>query len=147
MSRMTLHLLRFASGHDSISDLRDWQAEMTKSFGRDPQVGPVPFYIRNRRRRSDELVGNSLFWVINSAFACRQEILDFEDGVDPEGRGFTHMMLDPELIEVERRPRKNFGGWRYLDETMVPDDIGARQDGSEDMPEEMRAELQRLGLL
>jgi hypothetical protein len=144
---MALHLLRFASGHHSIDEIRDWQAEMTKRAGRDPVTGPVPFYIRNRRRRSDELVGNSLYWVIDSAFACRQEILDFEDGVDPEGRGFTHMMLDPTLVPVERRPRKNFGGWRYLDETQVPADQGAQRDGSEKMPSAMREELMRLGLL
>jgi hypothetical protein len=144
---MALHLLRFASGHTSIEDIRSWQVEMTRRAGRDPEVGPVPFYIRNRRRRSNELVGNSLYWVIDGAFACRQAILDFKDGVDPDGRGFTHMMLDPALVPVDRWPRKNFGGWRYLNETQVPADQGAQRDGSEEMPGAMRDELMRLGLL
>lgn len=144
---MALHLLRFASGHASIDDIRAWQADKSIGAGRDPLTGPVPHYIRNRRRRADELVGHSLYWVVDGAFACRQQILGFEDGADPEGRGYTHMMLDPELIPVERRPRTNFGGWRYLDETQVPADLGAQRDGSEEMPTAMREELMRLGLL
>ena len=147
---MTLHLLRFASGHASIESLRRSQAEQAARFASMGRPGIVPHYIRNRRRRAaDFTADSSLYWIIDGAYACRQAILGFEDGIDEDGRGFTTMLLDPEIVQTEPRPRKNFGGWRYLDETQVPPDLGTGQAARDDMglPDEMRRDLERLGLL
>ncbi len=148
MRRMTLHLLRFASGHAGIDALRRAQSLAAAEFAAKGRPNIVPHYIHNRRRRADEFSSDSsLYWIIDGAFACRQQVLGFEDGIDQDGRGFTVMLLDPELVTVDPRPRKNFGGWRYLDETQVPPDLSNAQDGSDDMPTHLRQELQRLGLM
>lgn len=112
------------------------------------QESSIPLYMRNRRTRADEFTeASSLYWVIQGAFACRQRILGFEDGVDENGRAFTMMILDPELIRVEPRPRRNFGGWRYLDDAEVPNDLGDDSGTDGEMPASLRQELRSLGLL
>ena len=143
---MTLHLARFASGHSTVENLKASQAKDTVSSRF--QASAISLYMRNRRTRADEFThDSSLYWVIQGAFACRQRILGFEDGVDENGRAFTTMMLDPELICVEHRPRRNFGGWRYLDDTEVPSDLGDDRDADGEMPASLRQELRSLGLL
>ncbi|MBO9428574.1 DUF1489 family protein [Sulfitobacter sp. R18_1] len=112
------------------------------------QASSIPLYMRNRRTRADEFTEtSSLYWVIQGTFTCRQRILGFEDGVDENGRAFTTMMLDPELVRVEHRPRRNFGGWRYLDDTEVPNDLDDDSGADGEMPASLRQELRTLGLL
>lgn len=149
---MTLHLLRFAFGHASIDSLRQFQVGEALRFAAMGRPGIVPHYIRNRRRRSAEFTSDSsLYWIINGAYACRQQIFGFEDDIDEDGRGFTTMLLTPTIVEVDPWPRRNFGGWRYLDDTQVPPDrfveAARRASGSEEMPTDLLRELERLGLM
>ncbi len=148
MAGMTLHLLRYASGQGSIETLRRFQAEAAAGFHSDIAPGAVPLYLRNRRTRADEFDAESaLYWIIDGAFACRQRILGFEDGIDRDGRRFATMLLDPDLVAVDPRPRKNFGGWRYLDETEVPGDLAGGGRAPDGLPADMAQELRRLGLM
>ena len=148
MHGMTLHLAHFASGQSSIETLRKHQAATAAPLGGDTGQDAVPLYMRNRRTRASEFTDeSSLYWVIAGAFACRQRILGFRGGIDRDGRRFTTMLLDLDLVAVDPRPRRNFGGWRYLDETEVPRDLTKGRTAGEEMPASLEQELKSLGLL
>ena len=54
-------------------------------------------------------------------------------------------MLDRKLVPVARRHHRPFQGWRYLDEADAPRDLGPGEVVK--LPEELRAELEALGLM
>jgi hypothetical protein len=56
-------------------------------------------------------------------------------------------VLDGKLTLVEPRPRAAFQGWRYLEAKDAPRDLSRAAPGAARMPEQMRRELQQLGLL
>ncbi len=144
---MTLHLARYASDCQSKGDLSIAQAKTKVAYGPD-RKDAIPIYMRNRRRRAGEFTSeSSLYWIIGNAFACRQLILGFDDGIDESGRPFTTMLLAPELIQVVPWHRRNFGGWRYLDETEVPHGMTVEHSSQEALPDNLLRELSQLGLL
>ena len=102
-------------------------------------------YTRRKPTR-DDVVGGSLYWVIQGLIRCRQEILGFESAVDDEGKPYCLIKLAPEPVLTVPTPRRPFQGWRYLDPKEAPPDLAAGVSG-EPPPEEMLAELKELGLL
>ena len=99
------------------------------------------------KRIAEILDGGSLYWVIKGQVACRQRITDIRPFTDGEGIGRCHLVLEPVVIAVEPRPCRPFQGWRYMDETSVPRDLGAGGGDLLAMPEELRRELRQLGLI
>ena len=77
----------------------------------------------------------------------RQRLRDIDRAVDSDGRPYTQLVLDPELVRVVPAPHRPFQGWRYLREEDAPRDLEEAGEGAADMPEEMLAELRELGLL
>ena len=64
------------------------------------------------------------------------------------GRPHCGIVLDPKVVRVVPRPQRAFQGWRYLEEANVPQDLyEAGGDIDAAMPDEMQAELRRLGIL
>ncbi len=136
---MPLHLIKLAVGVDDLDEIRAFQARRKRDFG------AVFTLTRMTPKRADELVdGGSLFWVVKRLVAGRQRILGVEEDRDDEGRRRCRLLLDAELVPVERRPHKPFQGWRYLDPAAAPPD---RRDDADEPPPEMAAELRRLGLI
>jgi hypothetical protein len=139
---MPLHLIKLCVGADSIRDLEEWIAMVTR--GGQPQRHTT----RMVPKRAEEIVGGgSLYWVVKGQLSCRQRITAIEPFVDEEGIGRCHLILDPTVIEVEPRPWRPFQGWRYLEAKDAPRDLGKGAKGLADMPEEMRRELTQLGLI
>ena len=105
---------------------------------------------RNFPRRADELRdGGSLYWVIAGAIVVRQPITDIVEDVRADGVRCAAILLAPDLIPVAGRPMKAFQGWRYLTGDDAPADLveGAEALGEADLPDAMRRELRKLGLL
>jgi hypothetical protein len=50
-------------------------------------------------------------------------------------------------VLTQRRERRPFQGWRYFEGKDAPRDVKAGGAADDDMPEEMRAELEALGLI
>jgi len=99
-------------------------------------------------KRAAELKnGGSLYWVIRGQIACRERILDVRPFVDKDGIGRCRIVLDGKLILVEPRLRSAFQGWRYFEAKEAPRDLSRAAPGAARMPENMRRELQQLGLL
>lgn len=148
-SNMTLHLIKLCVGAESVEDQQAWIAH---SLERKRQLGlPVEQYHTTRMvpKRAVELMdGGSLYWVIKGVVQARQVIADIRPFKDDEGIGRCHLVLEPKLIATRPQPRRAFQGWRYLQASDAPADLGSNQgDISPDMPATMRKELVELGLL
>jgi hypothetical protein len=145
---MPLHLIKLCVGCDSVADLEDWIKQKLKEK---KQRGQKPEHIHTTRmvpKRAEELTaGGSLFWVIKGQVSCRERILDIRPFTDKDGIGRCRVVLDGKVKLVEPRPRSAFQGWRYLEPKDAPRDLARAAPGAARMPEEMRRELQQLGLL
>lgn len=144
---MTLHLIKLCVGADDVEDLQNWQnARLAEKRKRKEK--PVLAHVTRMvpTRAAEILDGGSLYWVMKGIIRCRQRIVDIEPFVDGEGIKRCRLVLDPEIVLVRRRERRSFQGWRYLDPKDAPEDVKG-VDEVDDMPEEMRRELEELGLL
>lgn len=140
--------MKLAAGIETLEELQHRQSVMRRMARRDRREDVVVVGTRNMPRRREEILsGGSIYWIFKGAMQCRQKILAIEEGRGSDGRSLAHLVLDPDLVMVRSVPRKPFQGWRYLDDP--PPDIarGAHMDAAVEMPEEMRRELARIGVL
>lgn len=144
---MTVHLVKLCVGAEDISDLAAWQAARLaeKKKLKQPQV--LAHVTRMTPKRADELLaGGSLYWVMKGVIRCRQKLIGIDPFTDNEGVGRCRLVLDEEIVATRRQERRPFQGWRYLDPKDAPSDV-KKGEAEDDMPEEMRRELEDLGLL
>lgn len=145
---MALHLIKLCVGCDSVADLEDWIRQKLKEKRRRGQKAEHIHTTRMVPKRAAELKnGGSLYWVIRGQIACRERILDVRPFVDKDDIGRCRIALDGKLILVEPRLRSAFQGWRYFEAKEAPRDLSRAAPGAARMPENMRRELQQLGLL
>jgi len=78
---------------------------------------------RMRPKRSTELIGGSLHWIVKHRLVAAQEILRFDDRED----GRIDIVCSAELVAVSPKPRRAHQGWRYLEDADAPT---ADDDGS-----------------
>ena len=142
---MTLHLMKLAVGIDSVAHLRAVQEGRRR--GEETLSHPT----RHAPKRAEELLaGGSLYWVVRGVIRVRQRLVAVEPGVAAPSGGVAGpclLVLDPALVETAPRPQRPFQGWRYLKGEDAPADADAARPPDEALPEEMAAELARLGLL
>lgn len=117
----------------SLDSLRAW-------VERGPEAHMSTRYLP---KRHEEMVGGSLFWIMDHALVARSEILGFEKRDD----GRWTIRLAPKLIRVEPRPKRAHQGWRYLADADAPRDLPEGEDGGEVLPGKMMNRLIRLGLV
>lgn len=145
---MSLHLIKLCVGGRDVEDLRAWQQSRAAPRKRTRNgVFPVHVTRMSPTRVAELLDGGSLYWVMKGFVRCRQRLVDIETFTDAEGVKRCKLVLDPDIIVVQRRAKRPFQGWRYYDARDVPPDASGGADEAEDMPEDMRAALEALGLL
>ena len=132
-----LHLVKLCVGIDT---LEDYEARVRERLA---AAGEVVHVTRMVPVRRDEVVGNSLFWVIRGNIQCRQRVESIEPFVDGEGVRRCRLVLDPTIVPVEWRRKRPFQGWRYL-KGAVPADL---PEGAIGIPDRLRRELMDLGLM
>ena len=130
---MPLHLTKIAFGAQSYGDIENWYAAR-----RSPHLTT-----RYRPTRWQECVGGSLFWIFKHQLVMRSPILGFEEA---EG-GRTNIVISTRLIDVMPQPKRAHQGWRYLEDSQAPRDLGAGEDAGEVLPGGLAADLARLGLV
>lgn len=136
---MSLHLIKLSVGSESAADLEAWYAAQ---HARGEELMHIT---RSMPRRAAELLeGGSIYWVIRGLVCARQRIMELRP-VDIEDVPHCAIVLSPEFVHVAPRPHRPFQGWRYLQAKDIPPDLTG--SGEDAMPEEMRQELARLGLL
>ncbi len=145
---MPLHLIKLCVGCDSVADLEDWIEQKSKEKKKRRQKLEHIHTTRMVPKRAEELTdGGSLYWVIRGQIVCRERILEIRPFTDKAGIGRCRIVLDGKVVLVEPRPRAAFQGWRYFEAKDAPRDLSRAAPGAARMPEQMRRELQQLGLL
>lgn len=141
-----MHLIKLSVGPSSLGDLEGWQQQRLKDLKRAGRTPELMHVTRQTPKRAAELLdGGSIYWVIAGLVVARQRLLELRpltiDGVPHCG-----LVHAPEMIRVRPKPHRPFQGWRYLAPTATPPDL-APGENLDDVPEAMRNELAKLGLL
>ncbi len=132
---MAVHLVKLCVGINTIEQLANWR-QRTGSY----------HITRNFPKRSEELLeAGSLYWIMQGKICARQKITGLKKIKDKEGRSACKIVLGKKIIPTQYKKHRPFQGWRYLKPEAAPKDIEAR--GAENLPEDMREELSRLGLI
>ena len=130
---MPLHMTKIAYRSGSLENLRKWveageEAHMTTRY--------LP-------KRHEEMIGGSLYWILEHAIVARSEIIGFEQREDSRWT----IRLVPRLIRVEPTPKRAHQGWRYLDEGKAPRDLDQGEAGGQPLPGKLLGKLHKLGLV
>ena len=129
---MPLSMTKIAYRSGSLDNLRSWV-----------EAGPEALMTtRYLPRRHAEMIGGSLYWILDHAIVARSEILGFEQRED---RRWT-IRLAPKLILVHPKPKRAHQGWRYLTERQAPPDLAEGEIAGDAMPGRLVRELSKLGL-
>jgi len=145
---MPLHLIKLCVGVDSIRELDEWIKERMAQKKKKKEAIEHIHTTRMMPTQKDALLdGGSLYWVIKGIVSCRQKLIDLRQFTDKEGIKRCRIVMDPKLIPVLPKPRSAFQGWRYLKANEAPADLAKGAKGATAIPEEMRRELNELGLL
>jgi hypothetical protein len=145
---MPLHIIKLCVGADSIEDLQQWIDETQAERRRLGRPAEQIHTTRMAPRRRDEVLdGGSLYWVIRGVLQVRQPIRDLRPVKGDDGIERCEIVLEPLLVPTERRQKRPFQGWRYLNAVEAPRDVGRAGGGSDTLPQEMRRDLAELGLL
>lgn len=128
-------MTKIAFGAKSYADLASWyQAGASE---------PKRLTTKYRPKRHEEMIGGSLYWILNHALVARSEILRFTE--TPEGRWFIE--LEPVLVRVHPQPKRAHQGWRYLAQDKAPRDLAPGEDIGDALPGKLVGKLEKLGLI
>ena len=143
---MTIHLIKLSVGSESLDDLASWQKQRLKELKAKGKTPELMHVTRQTPKRAEEVLdGGSIFWVIKGWIVARQKLIELRP-LKRDGVPHCGLIYDKKLIPVQWKPRRAFQGWRYFDPKDAPPDRDPR-DGSDDLPEALRRELNELGLL
>lgn len=126
-------MTKIAFGAKSWDDLAGWYEGRRE----------VRLTTRYLPKRHAEMVGGSLYWILDHTLVARSAILGFSEA--PGGR--WHIDLEPKLVRVEPRPKRAHQGWRYLAGEDAPRDLGAGEAAGDVLPASVMKELAKLGLV
>lgn len=130
---MPLSMTKIAYRSGSLDNLRRWVEAGSEAL----------MTTRYLPKRHEEMVGGSLYWIIEHAIVARCEILGFEQRED---RRWT-IRLAPKLVLVHPRAKRAHQGWRYLEEADAPPDLEAGELAGDVLPGSLVKDLARLGLV
>lgn len=130
---MPLSMTKIAYRSKSIDTLRAWVEESDEAHMR----------TRYLPKRHDEMIGGSLYWIMDHAIVARCEILGFEQRPD----GHWTIRLAPKLIPVHPKHKRAHQGWRYLEEKNAPRDLAEGEVPGDAIPGRLAGRLNKLGLI
>ena len=130
-----LHLTKVAFACRDVDALRQRIASRGVS-------GELRIATRMRPKRSAELVGGNLYWIVKHRLVAGLEILRIEDRDD----GRIDIVCSSELKPISPMPRRAHQGWRYLEEADAPreEDDGS---GLGALPPQLYSRLAALALV
>ncbi len=111
-----LHLTKVAFGCRTLEALQKRVAARARD-------GEIRVATRMRPKRSGELIGGSLYWIVKHRLVACQQILRFDDRAD----GRIEIVCSAELEIIAPAPKRAHQGWRYLENAAAP---GTDGDGS-----------------
>lgn len=129
---MPLHMTKIAYRSGSIENLRRWV-----------EAGPeAHMTTRYCPKRHEEMIGGSLYWIMEHAIVARSEILGFEQRDD----GRWTIRLAPKLVLVHPKAKRAHQGWRYMTDRQAPHDLAEGEQQGDALPGRLVRELSKLGL-
>lgn len=136
---MALHLTKVAFGCTSLDQLEE---RFRARIDAGESIRPTTRYLP---KRHEEIAGQgSLFWIIRHQLVVRSPILGFGEA---EG-GRVSIELEPRLILVRPQPKRAHQGWRYLEGSEAPQDLGGDSAHAlEQLPPGLMTELSAVGLI
>ncbi len=130
---MPLSITKIAYRSQSIHTLRAWV---------EGQADGAVMTTRYLPKRHAEMAGGSLYWIHDHALVARSPIREFRESAD----GRWNIILEPRLILVEARYKRAHQGWRYLEESKAPRDLGEDEQTGDVLPGKLHNKLRKLGL-
>jgi len=130
---MALNMTKIAYRSKSIETLREWVEAGEEAHMR----------TRYRPTRHGEMIGGSLYWIMDHAIVARCEILGFQERQD----GHWTIRLQPELVLVQPKHKRAHQGWRYLEAKNAPRDLNDGEEASDAIPGRLAGRLTKLGLI
>ena len=127
-----LHLTKVAFGCRDLDALRTRVAARTNE-------GEVRVVTRMRPKRSAELVGGNLYWIVRHRIIGGQRILAFEDRED----GRINIVCSGELETLAPIPKRAHQGWRYFEADVPAGD----ESGVGELPPQLYGRLAALALV
>ena len=136
---MALHLTKVAFAITSVEHLAERLAARHAA-------GELFLTTRYLPKRHEEVAGTgSLFWIIKHQLVARSAITGFGEA---DGGLRVAIHLDPALVLVVGRPKRAHQGWRYLEPTDAPADLGGEAaSGLAVMPPALVGRLSELALI
>jgi hypothetical protein len=131
---MPLHMTKIAYRAADVGELRQWLTANDHESRINTRYIP---------RRHEEMIGGSLYWILEHAIVGRSTIRAFEKRED----GRWDIVLAPELVAVETLPRRAHQGWRYLKAEDAPLDLAEGADPGDILPGRLLGRLSKLGLV
>jgi len=125
-------MTKIAFGAKSYADLAGWYEGRKR----------IALTTRYCPKRHEELVGGSLYWILNHQLVARSRIIGFSETSD----GRWNIDLEPELIRVHPVRKRAHQGWRYL-KGDPPRDLAEGEDIGDTLPGKLAAKLERLALI
>jgi hypothetical protein len=123
--------LAYRSG--SLDNLRRWVEE-------GPEALMTTRYLPKRHA---EMIGGSLYWIIDHAIVARSVIVGFQQRPDSHWT----IRLAPKLILVVPQHKRAHQGWRYLEEHKAPRDLEEGEIAGDAIPGRLAGRLTKLGLI
>ena len=138
---MYYHLKKIAVGIETVERLKIRQEMIFGTYGR------LFHSTRNMPKKRDELIqSGSMFWIIKRYVLVRQKIINIIPVVREDGSKGCEIELDKNLTKVIPTKMKPFQGWRYYLEEEIPQDLNVNCNEDDEVPEQIRSELIKLGL-
>ncbi len=143
LSSSPVNLVKLAVGVPSLEEFES-RVEARRRAGSGMQV-----WTRSFPKRADEVIGvGSLYWVVAGLVAARQPILAIEADSYADGSRCARIEVEPVLIRVAAIRMRPFQGWRYLEPTASPADLGGTgAAGLDALPPAVLRELRELCLV
>lgn len=147
---MSINLLKTAAGLQDIDGLVERQRD--NKFTHEGQKVTYA-YTRYMPKRADEIISSegSIYWILKNRIQVRQRIIGFHMTKEEDGFEWCMIIVDPKLYQTLAVQKRAIQGWRYLEGKDAPKDRGiyikGGGDADDEPPEEMAAELKKLGLL
>ena len=138
---MYYHLKKIAVGIETVERLKIRQEMIFRTYGR------LFHSTRNIPKKREELIqSGSMFWIIKRYVLVRQKIINIIPVIREDGSKGCEIELDKNLTKVIPTKMKPFQGWRYYLEEEIPQDLNVNCNEDDEVPEQIRSELIKLGL-
>jgi hypothetical protein len=148
MSGGRLNLVKLCVGAERVEDQIEWTAQRLAERRRAGLRLSSRHVTRMWPRRAEEILGGgSLYWVFKGLILARQTIEKFEPVDRGDGIRRCGIVMRPEVVRTEARPRRPFQGWRYLSDADAPPDLAAGADTAAELPADLRRALGDLGVV